>query len=166
MEKYASTQALFATLTAMHNKLSKHAPSFLKSMMLARTACIGVYSLASTGDPLLVASAGVLEEELEWILSHSQTPHTLAHGKLNHLVQQENGMEVILFSIVSQIHSPSSSALSVEPSTAPKLPPASSGSKSITTAIILEWLELCLQAKTSSPPTPTSGPLLQSATEE
>ena len=61
-------------------------------IVLARTACIRVYSLASTGDPLLVASAGVLEEELEWILSHSQTPHTLAHGKLNHLVQQENGM--------------------------------------------------------------------------
>ena len=73
---------------------------------------------------------------------------------------------MILFSIVSQIHSPSSSASSVEPSTAPKLPPASSGAKSITTAIILEWLELCLQAKTSSPPTPTSGPLLQSAVEE
>ncbi|CAI8037081.1 hypothetical protein GBAR_LOCUS20744 [Geodia barretti] len=34
MEKYASTQALFATLTAMHNKLSKHAPSFLKSMSI------------------------------------------------------------------------------------------------------------------------------------
>ena len=69
---------------------------------------------------------------------------------------------MILFSIVSRIHSPSSSASSVEPSTAStlKLPPASSGAKSITTAIILEWLEKCL---ISSPP---SGPLLQSAVEE
>ena len=71
-------------------------------IVLALTASIRVCSLASTGNPLLVACAGVLEEELEWILSHSQTPHTLAHGKLNQLVQQENGMVSFVVKIFLQ----------------------------------------------------------------
>ena len=35
----------------------------------------------------------VLQEELEWISSsHTQSPHTVAHAKLNDLVRQEHGM--------------------------------------------------------------------------
>lgn len=42
---------------------------------------------------MLVADGVVLQGELEWILSsHTQSPHTVAHAKLNDLVRQEHGM--------------------------------------------------------------------------
>ena len=34
----------------------------------------------------------VLKEELQCVLSHTQTPTTLVHEKLNDLVKQENGL--------------------------------------------------------------------------
>ena len=97
VEEVVRSQTLLDTLTAIHSKLSTNlsstkAPPFLKRRKYSSQNCCESTAVSTAGDPVLVADAIVLQEEVEWGLSHTQSPHTLVLAKLGELAKEEKGM--------------------------------------------------------------------------